>query len=310
MVNSFIQKLINNPNFQGQPLSLVETHISNFVNQNIQNLSGMLTSDQFFPGKSQDEAKEELLTRVRTYIAENIKNRTLSLMNDHIQYDIISAINQNHSGNKEEIIKEFSALFETIISHRDVRQKLDSLNNLLEAGSFDKYIMATYDDKGYLYNELFRVESHHLKPEELKEYIKISALLVPIYHVALNLPEFGLQNVHAFALRERANQLKIYFEKIEAIVKKIITRIPEDFWQTARNSFTDITAETDIDPAGKFLAIMFLRGRDMRKNQKAEKGAETPDKSWFSVQIRNAQYLGLDKKMLENLNRMAFDLNL
>lgn len=310
MINSFIQKLINNPNFHGQPISLVETHISNFVNQNIQNLSGMLTSDQFFPGKSQDEAKEELLSRIRSFIAENIKNQTLLLMENHIQYDIISSINRNHSGNKEEIIKEFSSLFDTIISHRDVRQKLDAFNNLLEAGSFDKYIMTSFEDKGYLYNELFRVESHHLKPEELKEYIKISALLIPIYHVSLNLPEFGLQNVHAFALRERNNQLKLYFEKIEGIVKKIITRIPEDFWETARNSFFDISSEINVDPGGKFLSIMFLRGRDMRKNQKAEKGAETPDKSWFSVQIRNAGYLGLDKKMLENLNRIAFDLNL
>ncbi len=310
MVNSFIQKLIHNPNFQGQPLSQVENHISNFVSQNLQNLAGMLTSSQFFPGKSSEQAREELLVRVRAYISDSIKSKFSTLLRSHIQYDIISTVDRNHSANKEEIAKEFESLLEKIILHRDVRMKVDSLNMLLEAGSFDKYIMAAYEDKGYLFNELFRVESHHYKPEELKEYIKISAALVPIYFVALNLPEFGLNNINAYSLRERNNQLMIYFEKMDAIVKNIITRIPKDFWDTAKASFYDLSSGADVDPAGKFLAIMYLRGRDMRLNQKVEKGAETPDKSWFSVQIRNAQYLGLDKKMLENLNRMAFDLGL
>lgn len=66
--------------------------------------------------------------------------------------------------------------------------------------------------------------------------------------------------------------------------------------------------EPGATPIGKFLAIVFARARDFRKGQKAEKGSETPDKSWFSVQIKNASFLGFDKRMLEEFNRMAFTM--
>jgi len=41
MISDFILKLISNPNFNGQPISVIEQQISNFVEQNKQQMSAI-----------------------------------------------------------------------------------------------------------------------------------------------------------------------------------------------------------------------------------------------------------------------------
>jgi len=40
-----------------------------------------------------------------------------------------------------------------------------------------------------------------------------------------------------------------------------------------------------------------------------DRGAESPDKSWFAVARKNADYYGFDKRMIEDLYRIARDNN-
>jgi hypothetical protein len=50
MISDFILKLISNPNFTGQPISMIEQQISNFVEQNKQQMSAVIASQKFYPG--------------------------------------------------------------------------------------------------------------------------------------------------------------------------------------------------------------------------------------------------------------------
>ena len=172
----------------------------------------------------------------------------------------------------------------------------------------DKYLLAAFNEKGYIYNELYRVERHHFDVSVLKEYLKISAALLPGYYIKLNAPEVGLPGANAQDIGDTPLQLNKYFKKADQIMKGLVTQLHEDFWETSKHCCYSYQEYPEQDPGGKLLRILFMRARDHRKGMKVEKGAETPDKSWFSIQIRNASHSGLDKDMLENLNRLAFSL--
>jgi hypothetical protein len=42
---------------------------------------------------------------------------------------------------------------------------------------------------------------------------------------------------------------------------------------------------------------------------KVDRGAESPDKSWFSIAKKNADYYGFDRRMLDELYMIAGDNN-
>jgi hypothetical protein len=63
------------------------------------------------------------------------------------------------------------------------------------------------------------------------------------------------------------------------------------------------------DASSKFLYILCSRFNNYRHLAKVDRGAESPDKSWFSIARKNADALGCDKRMLDALYRLAGDNN-
>ena len=305
MINKFVQTLLANPNFVGQPLSVVEMHISNFVAQNQANLSPLLTGPNFFPDASPQEATEKLLVLVRRTIAGQVLAQVKNAL-PNINFDIHRSFDRHFDISVDDLRNNFISHYEKIIAHREARQRIEALTTILEERLIEKYITAAFEEKSYIYNELFRVEKHHLESPHLIEFLKFCAAMAPGYFIKLNAPEIGLVGQNAYDLREKPAQQQKYFTKADQIMKSMLGQIVEDFWDTAKSSLLDYNENPNQNPGGKFLAIMFMRARDYRKGIKVEKGAETPDKSWFSIQIRNVSFTGLDKDMLENLNRIAF----
>jgi len=198
-------------------------------------------------------------------------------------------------------------LYEKIAAHKEARQMIDQYCILLDEHYIDRYISAAFQEKGYMYNELFRVQKLNLDAQTMIEYIKLVAAVAPASAIRIPLAQFGVQPVNAFDLKDKPSGQKMHLDKISSLVRSVAPEINTDLLNAALKVPLAAT-ETGATPIGKFLAILFARAKDFRKGQKAEKGSETPDKSWFSVQIKNASFMGFDKRMLEEFNRMAFTM--
>lgn len=303
MISDFILKLISNPNFTGQPISMIEQQISNFVQQNKQQMSAVIANQKFYPGLTGDKATEALIADIRTYISQTIIDKAKQVVPGSV--DIPTLSESMGLGSGDSVLAHTLLLYEKIAAHKEARQMIDQYCTLLDEHYIDRYIGACFQEKGYLHNELFRVQKLNLDAANMSEYIKLIAAVVPAMAVRIPMPQAGPQPVNAFDLKDKAGQQKLYFDKIAALVRSIAPDINAELLNAAMKVPLAAT-EQAATPVGKFLAIMFARARDFRKGQKAEKGSETPDKSWFSVQMRNAAFLGLDKRMLEEFNRMAF----
>lgn len=303
MISDFILKLISNPNFTGQPISMIEQQISNFVQQNKQQMSAVIANQKFYPGLTGDKATEALIADIRTYISQTIIDKAKQVVPGSV--DIPTLSESMGLGSGDSVLAHTLLLYEKIAAHKEARQMIDQYCTLLDEHYIDRYIGACFQEKGYLHNELFRVQKLNLDAANMSEYIKLIAAVVPAMAVRIPMPQAGPQPANAFDLKDKASQQKLYFEKIAALVRSIAPDINAELLNAAMKVPLAAT-EQAATPVGKFLAIMFARAKDFRKGQKAEKGSETPDKSWFSVQMRNAAFLGLDKRMLEEFNRMAF----
>jgi len=305
MISDFILKLISNPNFTGQPISMIEQQISNFVEQNKQQMSAVIASQKFYPGLAGDKATEKLIADIRTYISQTIVDKAKQVVPGAV--DIPTLPDSLGIGSGEMVLAQTLILYEKIAAHKEARQMIDQYCILLDEHYIDRYIGAAFQEKGYMYNELFRVQKLNLDAQNMCEYIKLCAAVVPAAAIRIPIPQVGTQSVNAFDLKDKPAQQKVYFDKITALVRSVAPEINVELLNAAMK-VPIAASEGNSTPIGKFLAILFARAKDFRKGQKAEKGSETPDKSWFSVQIKNASFMGFDKRMLEEFNRMAFTM--
>lgn len=304
MISDFILKLISNPNFTGQPISMVEQQVSNFVEQNKQQMSA-IASQKFYPGLTGDKATEKLIADIRTFISQSIIDKARQVVPSSIDVPTLPASLGIGSG--EAVLASTLMLYEKIAAHREARQMIDQYCILLDEHYIDRYVGAAFQEKGYIFNELFRVQKLNLDLPNMCEYVKLCAAVGPVTAVKIAIPQAGAQPVNAYDLKDKPAQQKFYFEKITQLVRSVAPDINSELLAAALK--IPVAAEESMAaPVGKFLAILFARARDFRKGQKAEKGSETPDKSWFSVQVKNASFMGFDKRMLEEFNRHAFTM--
>ena len=304
MISDFILKLISNPNFNGQPISMIEQQISNFVEQNKQQMSAVIASQKFYPGLAGDKATDKLIQDVRTYISQTIVDKARQVVPGSVDVSLPASLGL---GSGETVLAHTLMLYEKIAAHKEARQMIDQYCILLDEHYIDRYISAAFQEKGYMYNELFRVQKLNLDAQTMIEYIKLVAAVAPASAIRIPLAQFGVQPVNAFDLKDKPSGQKMHLDKISSLVRSVAPEINTDLLNAALKLPLAAT-ETGATPIGKFIAILFARAKDFRKGQKAEKGSETPDKSWFSVQIKNASFMGFDKRMLEEFNRMAFTM--
>jgi hypothetical protein len=52
-----------------------------------------------------------------------------------------------------------------------------------------------------------------------------------------------------------------------------------------------------------------MRCKHYKPYTKVDRGAETPDKSWFNIARRNYKYYGFDIKMLDEFYKIAAENN-
>jgi len=306
MVQQFIQKLLDNPNFKGQPLSLIETHISNFIQQNKQNLAPVFTK-QFFPDLNSDSATDKIQNMVKQTISEQIITASRNIYPYSINFEVLVNAGILTNLNQSDFFSYLTKYTEAAMVSKEFRQKLDQVNIVLNEKMIETYVTKAFENKTYTYTELHRIDNHHFNLEILTEYMKLAAIVSASYAIKLNLSGHN-ESVNAFDIGKDLKQLENYIEISKSNRLKLFSCIPNTIWTTAGHITLDHYINKEVEPIAKVLRIFIYRAKDHRTNIKIDKGSETPDKSWFSIQMKNAGYLGIDKAILEDLNRLAFEM--
>lgn len=145
MISDFILKLISNPNFTGQPISMIEQQISNFVEQNKQQMSAVIASQKFYPGLAADKATEKLIQDIRIFISQSIIDKAKQVVPGSVDVSLPDSLGL---GSGEIVLAHTLMLYEKIAAHKEARQMIDQYCTLLDEHYIDRYIGAAFQEKG------------------------------------------------------------------------------------------------------------------------------------------------------------------
>jgi hypothetical protein len=81
--------------------------------------------------------------------------------------------------------------------------------------------------------------------------------------------------------------------------------IPPELLRGGLYSNVSFEEDKQVDATARLAAIFASRGKNYKPMARVDRGASTPDRSWFSITRRNYKYYGFDIKMLDELYKIA-----
>ncbi len=303
----FIAHLFNNDNIKNEPILIGEQLIVNFISKNFNILKQTLTSDQFFPNLSIEETLQLLLTTLRDKILDETKPILFKYV-ETIDFNVLNSLENSESIAKDFLKEKFIQFLDVILTHKEVRYNFNGVLNIFKYNIIDKYIHRIFERREFLFNELTKVEKNNLKADDYINYLKILLLIKNSAYIKTPFtagPE--TKNLNSSDIVKAPKLLDKFFTLIEENIKKSIPGLNEKVIKMALKSNCK-QENTELEQASaRFLFTMNYRFQEYKHFEKIDRGAETPDKSWFNIVKKNAEFQGFDKKMIDELYKISAD---
>ncbi len=308
-VNDFVNHLLSNPGIKSEPLLIGEGMIMNFLVQNLPQLKVTFKNSQFFPHLEWNQVLE--------MIFENLYGRVsgivLPSINQFIDNADIKFLDKlSNAGTiaekfRREKLHEFVQM---IFKNRDARFNMNSTINIFNYGILEKYLGEIFKRREFLYNELVRVQKTNIDAEEYIVFLKIILLIKNIVFIRLPIkPSNPETKLSINDIGKNKKNVEVYTDSLVKYIIPILPGYPEKLIRLAiKSNFTDDMTEQD-EASSKLLYILCARFQNYKHAAKIERGAESPDKSWFGIAKKNAEHFGYEKRILDALYLIAGDNN-
>jgi hypothetical protein len=294
---SFIKRLFANPALMSLQTLQKEDHICQFIISNQASLYPTLSSMQFFPGKSWEQIVSILYDALAIVVGELISSEISALLNT-IDFSFIAffrQINYPVSKCRDQIYEFLSKL----LVKGEARKAFEGAFTAIKLGITDKYIEYAFARNEYVQFELLKVQKLRMSKEEIKNLVKTSLFLKPGIHILMggSMPgEFGTMS---------DTILKSFAEKANITLQSHLKLLPPELVKSAVDSNLSFLENPTMETTARIGSIFSARCKNYRHIATVERGAEHPDKSWFSIARRNFKHHGFDIKMLDEFYRIA-----
>ncbi len=309
-ISEFVTHLLSNPNIKAEPILIGENLIINFITKNLNQLKETFKTPQFFPNIEWETVLQQILIELRERVLNAVVPEITDYINTSINFAVLNKVSESDSIGAEFFKEKFLGFVKTIMIHKDVRYNFNSVINIFKYKVLERYIPDIFERREFLYNELVKVQKNNLKPEEYINYLKILLLIKNSAYIRLPFEtKAGAKKVNINEFKKVPKLIEVFVTKLIETLKKELTGVSEKVIKMALKS--NIREEyTQLEEASaRFLYILTARFQDYKPYVKIDRGAETPDKSWFNIARKNAEYYGYSKRMLEELYRIAGDNN-
>lgn len=291
---AFLERLRANPSLQGLNILQVEEQLLQFLHVNGDKLYPTLASPAFFNGKSK--------TQVFQILHSVLKEMTDEILVPELDQWISKGINLSFLRHFD-YTKEISTLREALRSlmlrmkdHELCRRNMTGPYSAVKNNLIERYLIKTVDRQRYVAFEFRKIERLKMSPEEMGSFISLTTLFRPL--VLLFIAD---KQGAAGAFQSAGIITSSYGEKVKNNLKSIIPVAPAQLLSSIVNSWISFQDSNRLEASSRFNAIFANRGMNYRSNQVIDRGAETSDKSWFSIARKNYKYMGFDLDMIVEL---------
>ncbi len=304
-VSSFVSHLLSNPGIQNDCPIIAEQTVLNFISTNREKLKENFKSPQFFAGVP--------ASTIFQMIAEDLRRRTIDSvlpdiesMIESIDFTFLSDIYKGKYS-PDYYVQIFKKYIKELIINAEARSGFNSSLNIIKSNALERYVGISFARHSPLYFELVRVQRNNLHTEEYVNYLKVLLLLKGSAFIKEELPPLSNSKVNIVNYKNDQRLLEQYLDLRSKKFAKILPGVTAEIFDMAIKCNLPATHLKPEDASARFLYIMSQRFQNYQDYKKIDRGAETPDKSWFSIMRKNAKYYGFDKRLLEDLFMLAGD---
>jgi DNA-binding protein Fis len=302
----FINYLMNSPQIKGESFLSAESMIHSFIAQNRDQLKLTFRGQQYFPDLDGEDAIRLLVSELYMMVKDQIFKPLLPFIND-TDFGFLNKIAeqqlppQYHREKIDELVK-------MLVKIREVRSGFLPAYNLISTGAVDRYITDIFKRRDFIYNEIVRVQKTFL---EVDEYISFFKLLLILKHAALmKTALIGGDAEHRYSLADvlkMPGKIELYIDSVHGTIAKTAPNISRRMTALAlRGNLPESMTSVD-EGSSRLLYVLSTRYHSYKPVSRQDRGAESPDKSWFAIARKNASTLGFERRMLDELYRIAGD---
>lgn len=290
----FVSRLLSNPTLITLNPLQKEEKILSFIDVNATELLPTLSSSAFFSGESWASIRALLLTNLKCLIDELLIPGIQRQIYEKINFGFISLLRQNNQAHEETKENLFN-FTKKIVSVSEGRKDFSGSYNAISYQIVDKYIDSVFDAHSYIHFELTKVQRLKMSKDEIKDMIKVSLILRPAIYMGTVMYKDSPYGIIT----------QSFAEKVEVSLIKDIPSLPAALVKSAIRSNISFEDHKYLQATSRMTSIINSLARSVKPDMKVDRGASTPEKSWFSIAKRNYKYFGWDIKMLDELYRYS-----
>jgi hypothetical protein len=300
-MRDFVQKLWTNPAIMNTPIQKKEAQILSFIRENQRNLQEAFHRPDFFPGLDWDSAVRLLITELTETTQQALRPR-LDEVIDRAIHPAVRSYFQSHGGFEIETSR-FRDFILDAMRQKQLRDQYMATLDAISYKLYDRYAAAAMTRHKFIYNELVRRDRVSIDATYMAEYLKLASLFRPLFY--LKLREGPVENLSLAGVAKDPRTARSVLIGLQELLEREIGRVPEGLLKPGLDSNLSSLDFPDISGAARMIQILVMRGVEYNPDLKQDRGAESPDKSWFNINRRTAKNYGYDGKFLEELYLIA-----
>ena len=295
----FLSRLLANPTLLTLNPLQKEEHILSFLEVNSKQLLPTLSSNAFFPGQSWFAINNLLVRKLKEIIDESLIPGIQRQLYEKIDLGFLSILRQNNRS-QESIKQEILDFVKKILLNHEGRRDFSGSYNAISGQMAQKYMNRVFSTHSYVHFELTKVQRLKMNKDEIVNMINVSLVLRPaIYVFSASMNKDSSSGIIT----------KSYAEKVEESLLKEIPSLPEELVKSAVRSNLSFGDHKYLQATSRLTSIFNSLSRSLKSDMKIDRGASSPEKSWFSIARKNYKYFGWDIKMLDELYRFSAENN-
>ncbi len=291
----FIQRLLANPTLHDFSPIHREDQIIQFLKLNERQLMPTLSSANYFPDHSWTEIEAILTQALRETTDKSLFAQTKILL-DRIDFTFTAFLREQGvpSPKAAEPIFDFQ---KKLLEKTEARKAFIGPFQAVLNSITDRYVDEAFRRRDYIHFELTKVQKLKMSKEEIKNLIKVSLILRNSIHL-LTVESAG-RGMMSGVIQT------IFAEKVLQILEEKIKMLPDPVLRSCVNSNVSFLENSSIEATSRITSIFAYRCQKYVPTRRLDRGADSPDKSWFSIARRNYKHYGFDIKMLDELYKTA-----
>ncbi len=292
----FVQRLLANKALEDLTPLQKEEQILQFLNVNAQALYPTLSSAQFFPGKRWQEVLA-ILTQALMQTTDATLAPLVEELAERLDLSFLAFL-QERQVPADRCRREIRSFMRRLLGKQEARRAFAGPLGALVHGFADRYLSECFDDTQYVHFELTKVQRLRMSMEQVRHMIRGVLLLKPGIHL-LTVTSASTQDLGSGVVQPQ------FADKALQHLAGQLPLVPQPLLRSAVNANVSCLDNPALEATSRFAAIMAARAVGYRPLARIDRGANTPDRSWFNIARRNFKYYGFDIKMLDEFYKIA-----